>query len=90
MVIFAGKSNGYLNDIWKYVLGTNILSSQPRSFRFQLERDYWEEIKPSNAPLPEKRYGHSAVVKGSKMFVYGGFDSDSSYCVDLWAFSFGE
>ena len=22
MVIFAGKSNGYHNDIWKYVLGT--------------------------------------------------------------------
>jgi hypothetical protein len=47
-------------------------------------------VKPAdqaNRP-PVKRYGHSAVVRDDEMWVFGGFDSDSWTCSDLWSFHF--
>jgi hypothetical protein len=55
------------------------------------EANTWEEVKPAdqaNRP-PVKRYGHSAVVRDDEMWVFGGFDSDSWTCSDLWSFHFG-
>ncbi len=54
------------------------------------EANTWEEVKPAdqaNRP-PVKRYGHSAVVRDDEMWVFGGFDSDSWTCSDLWSFHF--
>lgn len=51
----------------------------------------WELIKPrqGRADMPEGRHGHSAVLYGRDMWVYGGM----SYLTpksDLWYYNFRE
>jgi hypothetical protein len=33
--------------------------------------------------IPSARYGHTSVIFGDSMFVFGGYDVDSSSCNDL-------
>jgi N-acetylneuraminic acid mutarotase len=68
--LFGGKSNGYMSDVW----------------RFDLARWSWQEmqLEPGTSG-PSKRYGHSAVVHGNVMYMYGGYDDMGFACSDLWA-----
>jgi hypothetical protein len=39
--------------------------------------------------IPSPRYAHSAVIYGKHMYIFGGYDSDSFSCNDLFQFNFG-
>jgi hypothetical protein len=46
-------------------------------------------VKAKSKRTPTKRYGHAAAMRGSKMWVFGGYDSDCFFNNDLWSFDFG-
>jgi N-acetylneuraminic acid mutarotase len=74
MVIFGGFVNGErTNDIYRYYFNDN----------------RWEMVQ-SHSPLkPPKRAGHSAIILGDNMYIYGGKDEDYNKLGDIWSFSFG-
>jgi len=72
LYIFGGKSNGYFNDMWC----------------FHLDDLLWTKVKFLNSEVPDKRYGQTAVVYDSAIWVFGGYDSSSFTCNDLWKFEF--
>jgi leucine-zipper-like transcriptional regulator 1 len=37
----------------------------------------------TSGEIPSPRYGHSSVILGDSMFVFGGYDTDSFSCNDL-------
>jgi len=66
--VFGGKSNGYLNDVWTFDIGTSAFS--PIHIIYVLayiEKVEWKLIKTSGSRTPSKRYGHSAVLWGGCM-----------------------
>lgn len=68
-------------------IGDPLLTSQDL-YNVLPETNSWEEIKGKGGRVPFKRYGHSAVVRNDEMWVFGGFDSESMACGDLWSFHF--
>lgn len=38
---------------------------------------------------PSPRYGHTAVVFGTCMYIFGGFDKDGFACNELFEYNFG-
>jgi hypothetical protein len=65
LYIFGGKSNGYLNDLWKYDPIVNV----------------WSQIRYiQNDTVPSARYGHKCVVIKNEMYVYGGYDRNGFTC----------
>lgn len=45
----------------------------------------WTRVKVSG-PCPEGRYGHSAVIIGSKFYIFGGQTDNGRFMNDLWSF----
>ncbi|KAG2383107.1 hypothetical protein C9374_004444 [Naegleria lovaniensis] len=68
MIIFGGKSNGFLNDVW--------------SFDFTESR--WRKLQCKNSEIISPRYGHTSVVYGDSMFVFGGYDNTASTNAELF------
>lgn len=46
---------------------------------FDTETNLWEKIEPNNNP-PEPRGGHSVFCSGNRIYVYGGWNSESQFC----------
>jgi len=46
----------------------------------------WTEVEVAD-PKPSPRYGHTACVVGSYMYVFGGYDSDGDTQKDFWRFN---
>lgn len=47
-------------------------------YSFDLETHQWERIEPANNP-PEGRGGHTMFSVGHKLYVYGGWNSESQF-----------
>jgi hypothetical protein len=71
MIIFAGYSGGYLNDVWS--LNTSGSGA-------------WVQLSPTGA-APTTRYGHSAVydATNSRMVIFGG--NGAACTNDVWVLS---
>jgi len=74
LYIFGGhdEENNKLNDIWK----------------FDLEAGCWIPVSTADDIYPIARSGHSAVVYGSKMFIFGGIVEITKELNDLMQFDF--
>ena len=59
------------------------------TFGFNVDRSSWKEIAMTGS-LPTPRTGHSALVYGTKMYVYGGFTSRTEYLGDLQIADFSQ
>jgi len=55
--------------------------------QFNFANRRWNEIQ-SKGILPSPRYGHTSIVKGNSMFVFGGADNHSETLGDLQRFNF--
>ena len=75
MVIFGGFERGQR---------INTLAS------FNFASQEWTQIVPKGDEAPPPRAGHSAVVYGDKMWIFGGKSNDNDKLLDLWAFDFGK
>ena len=47
-------------------------------------------IKPVGDVAPHEVYGHSAVIDGHKMYVFGGCDKAGKFNNDLFVYNFGK
>jgi len=72
MIIFGGFVDGgeRTNEIWKYSFSEN----------------RWTLIKPQQGPSPRPRAGHSALISGETLIMFGGCDQDNEKLNDLWVF----
>lgn len=77
--IFGGKSNGYHNDLWKFVLPAQ---------KDPALKD-WRMVKPiSDQSKLFARFGQSAVLFSGALYVFGGYDQHGFCCDGLHAFQF--
>ena len=74
MVIFGGFStNGERsNDIYRYYFKDN----------------KWEKVSALGLDAPEPRAGHSSLIFGDSMVIFGGRDVESNKLNDIWVFNF--
>ncbi len=71
--VFAGKSNGYHNDLWQY----------------HVYQNNWKMVKPiSGQSKLLARFGQSAVLWQGALYVFGGYDQHGFCCDGLHAFQF--
>lgn len=58
-------------------------------YTFDFEKETWNKLTPKGE-LPSKRYGQSCVCYKDDIYMFGGYDHDSSSCNDLWKYSTSE
>lgn len=56
-------------------------------WRFYFAENRWECI-PSRGKWPKARAGHSAILRGNTMVIFGGCDIDNEKLNDLWIYNF--
>jgi len=79
LFLFGGVQSGsktqHFNDLWQ----------------FDIRRKRWASLDPEDEPsIPVARYGHSSVIYGDRMYVFGGYTFDGErgrVCNDLMAYS---
>jgi len=57
-------------------------------YRYYFRDNKWEKISVLGIDFPVPRAGHSAIVFGDSMVVFGGRDEDSNKLNDIWVFNF--
>ena len=57
-------------------------------YRYYFKENKWELVKPLGGALPPARAGHSAILNGDSMVVFGGKDVENNKLNDLWEFNF--
>jgi len=79
MVMFGGlTSAGTVNDLWEYSMATG---------NWTRLHDGIDLSSNSSAPqTPHARVGHSVVIMGSEVWVFGGYSVLFGDLNDLWAF----
>lgn len=71
IVYFGGVSKGLEGD------------HSNETYAFNVDNQGWTHLKMRGAH-PEPRVDHQAVLLGTKMYVFGGFDQDDYYFDELW------
>ena len=56
-------------------------------YRYFFKDNKWEKVQVLGSVQPVTRAGHSAVIHGDTMVVFGGRDSESNKLNDLWVFN---
>lgn len=74
MVIFGGLTpdGDRSNDVYRYYFKDN----------------KWEKVSALGLDAPQPRAGHSAMVFGDSMVIFGGRDAESNKLNDIWIFNF--
>lgn len=77
MYIYGGFSDNkvFNSDIWEY----DIQKAMNK------EEDYLKQLEPQSTRNPEGRTGHSALLIGSQMIIFGGHNGTTTKN-DMWAF----
>lgn len=57
-------------------------------YRYYFKENKWELVQPVGGVSPPKRAGHSAILFGDSMIIFGGKDEDNTKLNDLWEFNF--
>ncbi|XP_034232301.1 attractin isoform X1 [Thrips palmi] len=75
--------------VWKdslYIVGGESYHRAKMLYTYDFNGEVWEtpQMEYKNAPRP--RYGHSCVMFGDKIFMYGGVEISGEVSSDLWAF----
>lgn len=73
MVIFGGFVEGQrMNDIYRYYFKEN----------------KWEKVQNLGIDSPQPRAGHSSIIYGDSLFIFGGKDEENNKLSDVWEFNF--
>lgn len=56
--------------------------------RYYFKENRWESVQPMGDVAPCNRAGHSAIVYGDNLIVFGGKDEYNNKLNDLWMFNF--
>ena len=57
-------------------------------YRYYFKENKWENVQIMGDIMPPIRAGHSAIIYGDNMLVFGGKDDSNNKLNDLWAFNF--
>lgn len=57
-------------------------------YRYHFKDNKWERVSVLGQDAPAPRAGHSALVFGDSMVIFGGRDQDSNKLNDIWIFNF--
>jgi N-acetylneuraminic acid mutarotase len=57
-------------------------------YMYYFKENKWEKVSVLGLDLPKSRAGHSAIVFGDSMVIFGGRDEDSNKMNDIWVFNF--
>lgn len=77
MVIFGG-----------FVMGSGTGERTNDIYRYHFKDNKWEKVTMLGVYTPKARAGHSAVIVGDTMVIFGGRDEDNNKLNDLWLFNF--
>uniref|UniRef100_A0A0A9YMG1 Attractin n=1 Tax=Lygus hesperus TaxID=30085 RepID=A0A0A9YMG1_LYGHE len=55
-------------------------------YTYDFTGNVWETYHMDSRTAPTPRYGHSAVIFGDKIYIYGGVKTGGTVCNELWAF----
>ena len=58
------------------------------NYRYYFKDNRWEKVKVLGLEQPCPRAGHTAVVSGDLMIIFGGKDEDNNKLNDIWTFDF--
>eukprot|EP00002_Diphylleia_rotans_P040670 TRINITY_DN9704_c0_g1_i4.p1 TRINITY_DN9704_c0_g1~~TRINITY_DN9704_c0_g1_i4.p1 ORF type:complete len:629 (-),score=92.08 TRINITY_DN9704_c0_g1_i4:240-2126(-) len=56
-------------------------------YTYSIKRNQWIE-KKANGEVPKPRWGHSAVVIGDRMYIFGGLSNNGEYLNDIFSYTF--
>jgi N-acetylneuraminic acid mutarotase len=71
-----------------YIFGGFVLGSRTNSiYKYTFQTSTWDHMQIFGH-MPQKRSGHSAVVHGTTMVVFGGKDEENNKLNDIWLFHF--
>eukprot|EP00505_MAST-04D_sp_SCG-Rhode-Island_P004879 Stramenopile-MAST_4_protein_4879 len=74
MIIFGGG---------KWTNSTNSTDKFNDVWQLELTNNTWSELVPTGSP-PAARYGHTAMLYGTKMVIFGGSDAVGNPLNDVW------
>ncbi len=57
-------------------------------YRYYFKDNKWEKVSVLGQEAPVPRAGHSALIFGDSMVIFGGRDEDSNKLNDIWIFNF--
>lgn len=75
----------YKNNIYLFG-GTDEITKSSDIYEFNLEIKTWRKVEILKKISPSARSGHSTCIYGNKMIIFGGFDSASTSCNDIYSF----
>ncbi len=73
MIIYGGFEDG---------IRTNSI------YRYYFKENKWEMVKILSEICPSPRAGHSSIMLGDKMVIFGGRDDENNKLNDIWLFDF--
>jgi N-acetylneuraminic acid mutarotase len=73
MIIYGGFEDG---------IRTNSI------YRYYFRENKWEKINILSTNFPSPRAGHSSIMFGEKMAIFGGRDDENNKLNDIWLFDF--
>lgn len=75
--------------VWRdsmYVIGGESFNRAEMIYVYDFNGNVWETPHMDSKNVPMPRYGHSSVLFGDKIYVYGGVTANGQICNELWAF----
>ncbi|XP_054290142.1 attractin-like protein 1 [Macrosteles quadrilineatus] len=75
--------------VWRdslYIVGGESYNRSQMMYIYDFNGNVWETPHLESRNIPRPRYGHSAVLFGDKIYMYGGVKFGGEVCRELWAF----
>uniref|UniRef100_A0A1B6D320 CUB domain-containing protein n=1 Tax=Clastoptera arizonana TaxID=38151 RepID=A0A1B6D320_9HEMI len=75
--------------VWRdslYIVGGESYKRAQMIYIYDFNGNVWETPHMESRNVPTSRYGHSAVLFGDKIYMYGGVKEEGVVCSELWAF----
>ncbi|XP_077436586.1 uncharacterized protein klhdc3l isoform X2 [Vanacampus margaritifer] len=83
--ILGGRDNSTLRDFWRYSVVRNEWTELSCTGETAPEEVEEHSMVVHKTPMPTNRKGHSAVVIGSSMLIYGGFVDIKGSSQEFWS-----
>jgi hypothetical protein len=89
-VRFSHSAVTHLGSVWIFG-GTSLRTGQLTNsiIRYDVEQQEFDTVDPiGGGTVPKKRRGHSSVIIGNSMYIFGGADESDKPLQDIWRFNF--
>ncbi|XP_014290004.2 attractin-like protein 1 isoform X1 [Halyomorpha halys] len=88
--ILPNGSASHTASVWRdslHIIGGESYGTAGMIYTYDFTGNVWETYHSTDSKTtPTPRYGHSAVIFGDKIYIYGGVKNGGVVCNELWAF----